>query len=206
MDTSNRPLLRNIEIHLSRIMQILILWYTIWSISIHDYIWAAASLCCFLLSVTPMLIKHRFNVALPTEVNLLVISSLFFHTIGMVRELYVRVPIWDKIGHFASSAVVAIIAFLAVFTLDYLDESIKINRPLSMVLIVMFTVAAGAIWEMGEFLSDTYFGTTTQHGLTDTMHDMILDTLGGMMMAVIGDIYLRYVPRKRIIEAIVNFD
>lgn len=40
--------------------------------------------------------------------------------------------------------------------------------------------AAAVFWELGEFLSDRYFGTATQPGLADTMWDFLVNMLGSV--------------------------
>ena len=54
-------------------------------------------------------------------------------------------------------------------------------------------VAVGALWEIFEFAVDRLFGTTMQKpmlgdasGLTDTMWDLIVDTLGALVISVFG--------------------
>jgi uncharacterized membrane protein YjdF len=62
----------------------------------------------------------------------------------------------------------------------------------------LFAVAVGALWEIFEFAIDRTFGTQMQKpmlndpsGLTDTMWDLIVDTLGALGISVFGWWYMR---------------
>ena len=55
----------------------------------------------------------------------------------------------------------------------------------------MFTMAFGAFWEIFEFTMDTFFGTDLQHGNIDTMVDLLFDLLAAIIVAAIGNFYLR---------------
>jgi uncharacterized membrane protein YjdF len=65
-----------------------------------------------------------------------------------------------------------------------------------------FAVGLGAIWEIFEFGMDHFFGTNMQpatpgdpSGLTDTIHDLIVDTVGAAVIALAG---WRYLARARV--------
>lgn len=56
-----------------------------------------------------------------------------------------------------------------------------------------FALALGAFWEIFEFVIDGLFGFSMQkNGLIDTMWDLIVDTLGALIAAVSGYLYIRY--------------
>lgn len=56
----------------------------------------------------------------------------------------------------------------------------------------MFAVGMGALWEIFEFAMDQLFGMNMQKsGLIDTMWDLIVDTAGALVIALLGWVYLR---------------
>jgi uncharacterized membrane protein YjdF len=66
---------------------------------------------------------------------------------------------------------------------------------------LFFAVAVGALWEIFEFAMDQWFGTNMQpatpgdpSGLTDTIHDLIVDTVGAAIVSLAG---WRYMVRAR---------
>lgn len=61
----------------------------------------------------------------------------------------------------------------------------------------MLTLALGAFWEIMEFASDQILATSYQHGLDDTMWDLITDLVGGGIIGVLGNIYVTQIPEER---------
>lgn len=58
-------------------------------------------------------------------------------------------------------------------------------HPFTHVLLVFFaTCAATVFWEFAEFINDRYFGGHSQGGLFDTMKDMLVGILGGIMLII----------------------
>lgn len=58
----------------------------------------------------------------------------------------------------------------------------------SFVLLFLFSVSVlgGVFWEIYEFSADHLLGTTTQGGgNVDTMGDLIADSLGGLLVAIV---------------------
>src|SRR5512145_2209946 len=59
--------------------------------------------------------------------------------------------------------------------------------PLGLDLLAFgLTCAAAVFWELGEFGSDAALGTTTQHGLADTMRDLALGAGGATALLAVG--------------------
>jgi len=81
-----------------------------------------------------------------------------------------------------------------VLLLDRYTEN-NFNRVLIVIMIIMFTMAFGAFWEIYEFLVDTFLGGDLQHGNTDTMLDMMFVLLGGVIVAGTGNFYLRRISK-----------
>lgn len=137
---------------------------------------------------------------LPWELNFLLALVLFLHVAGHVSGLYsFFAPVYDKIHHFLSAALVAMLGFVSVAILEYYTE-IKMGRHMIVFFIIILAVAIGAFAEMIEFLQDLILGTSYQPGLEDTMIDLIADTLGGIIIAVPGYFYLKHVPPERFVE------
>lgn len=60
----------------------------------------------------------------------------------------------------------------------------------------LFSVAIGTLWEVFEFFVDSLSELSTQSGpfITDTMIDLILDSSGGLLIALTGYFYVKKVP------------
>ncbi|MCK4734673.1 MAG: hypothetical protein KAT65_19615 [Methanophagales archaeon] len=195
-----------IGIYLAYLMQMLIVVYAVYSVYTKDYIWAVWGLFAFILTLTPLMLKRRFNVTLPWELNFLIVLSLYLHVSGGVRGWYqLFYPFYDKVAHLVSSITIAVLGFVAAVIMDQYTE-IKMNRPLIVFFVVIFTMSLGAFWEITEFVSDQILGTQLQISLEDTMYDLMFDLVGGIFIGVLGDAYLKRTPKERFIRDFLNVE
>lgn len=100
---------------------------------------------------------------------------------------------WDTFLHVVSGG---LIAFAALACLEHMTAPAARNgmsRGFIFLFLLSVSVFGGVLWEVYEFSADQLFGTQTQSGgNTDTMGDLIADTLGGL--AVSG--YLAWKQKK----------
>jgi hypothetical protein len=126
------PLKKKIGISLSYLMQALILIYAIYSFCTLDYLYGIWSLFAFFLTLTPLILKRRFDITLPWELSLLIVLALYLHVGGSIRGWYLLLyPFYDKFAHLISSVLVAILGLISAVIMDQYVESIKMNRFLS---------------------------------------------------------------------------
>lgn len=157
-----------------------------------DLLFAAATAVAIGISLVPAIVERNHRIHLPFEFDFLITLSLFLHTfLGEGMRFYERVGVWDNILHFYGTAVVSFLAFMIVYSLHY-TRKIRLTIPFIGFFTVIFALAVGALWEVGEYTVDVLFGTYTQDGLTDTMWDIIYDLIGGTVVAAFGMVYVRY--------------
>lgn len=144
------------------------------------------------LSLIPSLVERSYRVTLPFELDLLITLSIFLNTfMGEGMNFYQRVRLYDKVLHIYGSAVVGLLAFVVVYTLNY-TRKVRLSLPFIGFFTITFAIAMGAVWEIMEFAVDSLFGKTTQNGLADTMWDLINDFVGGVITAAVGMLYVKY--------------
>lgn len=169
----------------------------IWSIYRREYIWALGCLLSLLVCLIPTILKRRWKIHLPIELELLIVLALFLHSGGGALNAYRNIPGWDHITHFLSTVVIALIGFILMAIIDAYTPEIKFNTPLLIFFIIIFSLAMGVIWEFFEFVSDLLFGTHAQLNNTDTMLDLFFDFIGGIIVAIPGAIYLQHTTPER---------
>lgn len=199
----NSKMTRKIGIYLSYIMQILMGVLTIYSIYIGFWVMVFWGAFAIVLTFTPQMIKRRFKVTLPWELNFLIILSLFLHVGGIIRDWYYIIPLYDKMAHFIASSTIAILGFVAVVVIDQYTE-INMNEIMIVFIIIIFTVAIGTFWEITEFIYDFFTGAGMQKSLNDTMWDLIFDVAGGVIIAFLGWGYLKKMPKERFVKELVE--
>lgn len=164
------------------------------------------------ITISPAAVGRRFRVVIPPEFQLLAVLFVFAALfLGEIQSYYARIWWWDIALHTSSGLLMGILGFLLVYVLN---ESTRIDinmRPRFVALFAfMFAVAVGALWEIFEFGMDHFFDANMQKpmfddpsGLTDTMWDMIVNTLGALLICALGWWYM--IRRKKsFIEAWIN--
>lgn len=159
--------------------------------------WASGVWLLAIMAVTgaPTLLGHRLPVRIPAEYELLAIGFVFASLfLGEFHSYYERFWWWDIVLHSTSGLLLGIVGFLLVYVLN---ENRRIDlhmRPGFVALFAFaFAVSAGTLWEVFEFAADQLFGMQMQKpmlddpsGLTDTMWDLIVDTLGAAVISGFG--------------------
>ncbi len=187
-------------IYLTYFIQGLILLSVASSIMTGEYFLGFSAGVAFLLTMAPSLMTRNLRLCLPWEVNLLVAVSFYLHVMGHVGGYYISLaPYYDKLTHLVSSATIALIAFFLAVLADYRGD-VRLTMPAIVVFILVSTLAAGAVWEIYEFVADQVFGTNLQHGNIDTMSDLIMDIVGAVIVAGLAAIALGRAEGQRFIR------
>lgn len=167
--------------------------------------WLAAATTASIIIVTllPLILGQRLSVTIPPEFEMLAVvfvyASLF---LGEVHGYYIKYWWWDAVLHAGSGFLLGIFGFLLVHILNELETVDMHMRPRFVAFFAfMFSVGMGAIWEIFEFAMDQLFGLNMQKsGLVDTMWDLIVDTAGAAIIALLGWFYLNKVGSESFLE------
>lgn len=169
---------------LAYIMQFLIFALIFISFFKDKYAVAFGAIIALIITFIPAIIEKKWNISLPWTLNLLLALSLYLHIGGMAFEFYNTVYFYDKFQHFFGSVTIALLGFSSVVVVNNYSK-LKLGKEHIIFFIIIFTMAIGAFWEIFEFIQDLIFHTNTQHGLNDTMIDMIFNFFGGLLIAII---------------------
>lgn len=165
----------------------------------------AAMETTLILGITclPYLLHSRYELRIPYEFEslaiLFVCLALFF---GEVLDFYNRYWWWDLFLHAWSGFLLGITGFLLVYVLNENDSvQMDLSPGFISLFACMFAIGIGALWEIFEFFMDQTFGMNMQKsGLVDTMWDLIVDTVGAVVISVLGYGYLKTVERDSFLE------
>jgi hypothetical protein len=165
--------------------------------------WQPAFFVAGIMVLTLAPVVLRMPVEIPSEIQIVavifVFASLF---LGEIRDYYERFWWWDAALHTTSGLLLGMVGFMFVYVLNE-DRNVDLHmRPSFVALFAFFfAVGLGAIWEIFEFAMDEFVGTNMQpattgdpSGLTDTIHDLIVDTVGAAAVSLGG---WRYLARAR---------
>src|SRR3989304_4105327 len=190
----------SISTALSWLMKFIMIGMLPYVIYKETYLFAFATAVAIILSLLPSIVEKNYRIPLPFDLDLLITLMIFLHTFfGEWLKFYDRLWVWDKILHVYGSAVISMLAFMIVYALHY-TKKIRLTLPLVGLFTIIFAMAVGGFWEIGEFAVDKLFFKDTQNGLDNTMWDLINDFIGGIFIAGVGGIFIKYlktVERKK---------
>jgi hypothetical protein len=148
-----------------------------------------------ILTFVPHIITRKYNIKQDTGVVLWLTLAIFLHTIGTF-EFYDYIDNWDHVTHALSASVVAAAGYTLIRAIDIYVDEIYIPPRVLFIFILIFVLAMGVVWEIIEFLSDVLTSTLgfdailAQHGIGDTMLDLMFDLFGAVLAATWGTAYL----------------
>jgi hypothetical protein len=147
-------------------------------------------------------LERDYGVPLDAGLTLWITAAVFLHAFGTIgfppgtTSFYRTVWWWDHVTHALSSSVVAGVGYATVRALDEHSEDIHLPPKFVFVFILMFVLAYGVFWEILEFAlaeGAALLGTDTvltQYGLTDSLLDLLFNSIGAVVVALWGTAYL----------------
>ncbi len=140
----------------------------------------------------PSIITRNYKIVLPIEfeltVTLFIYASMF---LGEIKGYYTKFLWWDLILHAGSGLISGFLGFLIVYVL-YSRKKIIMSPVFIALFSFCFALALGTVWEMFEFIMDSFLGFNMQKtGLVDTMWDLIVDSCGAIIASVTGYFYVK---------------
>jgi hypothetical protein len=142
---------------------------------------AAGSLAGFLL-ISYLFVA--FERKLPTLFDLIVVIAALINAGGWAWDLYNKPGPYDEIAHFYT--IFAITLAVGFMLYDELMESFYTHRVLFVITIASLGIALGALWEVTEWVADFFTPKQIVSGLFDTITDIMLDSLGAIIAALIN--------------------
>lgn len=100
--------------------------------------------------------------------------------LGEGWALFARVPLWDSLTHALGGAMAFSLAAA------WARPRLRAGTAALALLGLGAALAAGAVWEIGEFASDQLLRTATQNGNADTMSDLCFDLVGGVAAGLLA--------------------
>lgn len=153
------------------------------------------------ISFIPALLERDYKVSLNPGLALWITSAIFLHSLGSLG-FYGAISWWDHLTHSLSASLVAAIGYTVVRSVDIHSDEVHLPDKFMFVFILMTVLAFGVVWELFEFGLDIIANATqipmplAQHGLTDTMKDMTFNTIGALIVAILGQAHLTDLAHK----------
>jgi len=157
----------------------------------------------------PAFLRRDYGLVLDAGLTLWITTAVTLHAVGTVAvgewSLYENVWWFDHLTHSLSASVVAAAGYTTARVLDVHYDAVRLPSPFMFAFILVFTLAAGVFWEVLEFLlgrASTALGGSAvlvQYGLSDTMLDLVFDSVGAVLVATFGTAHL-----SSVVEAVTD--
>jgi len=163
-------------------------------------------LSLFMITIPGFFTKQKIT-HIPLEIELLLFTMVIIQfIIGEANDFYTNVPYYDKFVHYMIPMFLGLIGFIVVYTMHKMGK-IETSKGVMVLLIFFVTLGIGALWEIFEYLSDEilypridgwhhFQGSLTEDALHDTMNDLILDSLGAIVGATLGLVFISKAEKK----------
>jgi uncharacterized membrane protein YjdF len=126
----------------------------------------------------------RFERKLPTLFDLVFVIAALINAGGWAWDLYNKPGPYDEIAHFYTIFAITLAAGYMLYS--ELMGSFARHHVLFVLTIASLGIALGALWEVAEWLADFAVAKQIVSGLTDTVTDIILDSGGAIVAALLN--------------------
>lgn len=149
----------------------------------------------------PSIIERKKEIDIPDSMEILYFIFLFSAIVlGEVRDFYYAIPYWDKILHAFSAGMLASLGFVLVAIFKKTERLKHYLSPFYIALFSFcFAITIGVAWEIYEYFADGLLSLNMQkyaladgteligrEALSDTMNDLIVDTIGALAITILG--------------------
>ncbi|MFB6311352.1 MAG: hypothetical protein ABEH64_09260 [Salinirussus sp.] len=148
-----------------------------------------------LITGFPALLERNYRFPLDPWLGLWITGAVFLHTLGSAG-VYGLIFWWDNLTHALSASLVAAVGYTAARAIDLHSPDIHVPHRFFFVFIIIVVLSFGVLWELFEFGLDQLADMTrltmplAQHGLDDTVRDLLFNTAGALVVAAFGQAHL----------------
>ncbi|SHK30377.1 hypothetical protein [Tepidibacter formicigenes] len=114
------------------------------------------------------------------SILLIFILSTFHSFFGKTLKLYDNTLWWDKFLHFYGTLSASLLCISFFKKLNFLKNN---SKPFIFIFTFILGGFLGQLFEVLEHTIDALSSAQSQHGLNDTMIDIILNNIGGLIAA-----------------------
>ena len=186
-----------IEAELSWIAGIVLLIATSYALMKFDVLWVIFGVVALTLYMLPIASTRDVFRVLPWEMVLLVVAPMVLHFGAESEFLTAHLAWWDDFTSLAFAFSTATLGLILVLELRMFSK-VRMNRPFSVLFVVMFTLAVSGFWQIGLFMSDMFLSTQGQGTNGEVMTVLVWNLLGGLVMGFVHDLYLKALPEERL--------
>lgn len=156
-----------------------------------------------LLILVPLLVERKLVIRLPAGTKTMIAFALFLHVAGGINRWYWKfMPYYDKLAHVVSAFALGLVIFSLFLLLNYWEIRIEPSRIYAWIFILVLIF--GASWEIGEYYIDVLVKSSYNNGITDSIFDMISNTIGSLFAIAMARYAIMQVPKGESISSLLK--
>jgi VanZ family protein len=156
-----------------------------------------------LLILVPLLVERKLVIRLPAGTKTLIAFALFLHVAGGINRWYWKfMPYYDKLAHVVSAFALGLVIFSLFLLLNYWEIRIEPSHIYAWIFILVLIF--GASWEIGEYYIDVLVKSSYNNGITDSIFDMISNTIGSLFAIAMARYAIMQVPKGESISSLLK--
>lgn len=154
-----------------------------------------------LITTVPAILERNYRMPIDPWLGLWITLAVFLHTLGSAG-LYAGLAWWDHLTHAMSASLIAGVGYTFARGIDLHSDGIELPRRFYFVFLFVVVLSFGVVWELFEFGLDIAAAETgismplAQHGLEDTIRDLVFNATGALLVAVFGQAHLSGVAEE----------
>jgi hypothetical protein len=209
-DSTPAPEARNIYVVMTLVIQAFLGLGLVLFILRRDWENVFLTALVILLTLAPAFLWRRYRIFMPPEFQLIAAAFVFLSLfLGSAVDFYYRLWWWDIVLHTGSGFLLGIVGFIFMFLLNQTNRLPQGIRPEFVCFFgVTFAVFLGVLWEIFEFVADRFTTANMQSqetGVVDTMQDLIVDTIGAIVVGLMALAYSRSGRYSFIVDGVRAF-
>lgn len=171
------------------------------------------SLLMIVLILVPLFFRKATHLVIPWPIEIIYVVFCSLCLIcGEIGEFYNKIKWWDSFLHTLSGVLIGALGYIFINTIDKSNKNeIKLTPIFTSILVMMFVMSVGYLWEIFEWWADELTGSNMQRylesgsptigggvplvghaALADTMKDLMLNILGGLGIAIYGFFQMKH--------------
>lgn len=146
------------------------------------------------ITFLPRALNYEYGYEMGGGLALWISGAAFLHAIGALGP-YTMFGWYDQVTHTLSATLVAGAGYAIVAAIEAEHDGVEIPDRLRGVFILLFVLAFGVLWEIGEFgtglIAELYGGQAVlaQYGASDIALDLLFNAVGATIVALWGTGY-----------------
>lgn len=182
-------------------MQLVLVGLLIYGIVVRDVTTITNAAIALAVTFLPALLERNYRLPIEPELVAWLTTAAFLHTLGSAG-LYDLLGQWDTLTHALSASLVAATGYTVVRSIDLHTDEVYLPSRTMFAFILLFVLAVGVVWELVEFALDLaaqrfgFDAVLAQHGVNDTVGDLLFNLAGAVVAATLGATYLTDVSHR----------